>query len=1703
MSGTTITQNGTVYNVTYDIFELGPTTAWDGSGRWSLGVVPTVGATPEGTASNGDPQYGVTEAYLGSEGGGTGTTLRPGAVDASGVDSSDGLIVGASQLEVTGALDIGILPLQNDGEIVVAAGGTLTVSGVPIEMGNYGTVVVNGLPSISGVLWNGGTINSGNVIEGAGGVFIGGPVLPGGPNGIVSNSTTFSDITVSGIIDLTRSGYSVNDFANDTFSSSIAGLTSGSGPVEVLMNGVSSAFVAVGQQTLADLLFQFGTATGTIDVQGTTGAGSSGSATITPTTTFDVANTELYVQNDTTLVNQAAIVSTGKSDKLVLNGQAFISGVILPGYAAPQTLLAGVIQNDGSVAMAAPAATYAIGDIDFLNEADGTVNVGGGTLWDTQITSKFYNAGSVTVSDGGALYAFDKQFTNDTGGTLAITQDANGAGTLTLGTQDIQQTFVLNVSGPSYVNNGLIELTSSVAGGPGPLFAIVGGILDTGTIVNGSGHFAFANNGTIVLGAGTLSLSLTTLTGGTITGDGGLIASGTIVDALLTGLVDLSAPTTLDGDSFAANALYSSVIDAKSQLIIENIQILDNLTLNMGAAGDSALNLLGLMSPQLTLGAHATLNAIGNVGTIMNWFASGGSTISASFDNLGAINATGGALDIETTMFQNDGQVTVGANATFNLLDRPPSASGPYKDATNAADGAIVVQSGGQLSVGNYAIQEILTNAGFLQIDSGAYLSGEVFLAANDPLVVQSGGILNGATISGPGTIDGDGATAWGLTQLSGVVYSGALNVQGTVELSGSPVFLPATPGPNADLIDVANSPAIGGTAELALVADGMTLPAATIDVGAAGAPNWIAANAGVTLGAGVVVDQTGQYAGLRTDPGIPNPGLSDIGTVDLQGQLNVTFANGVFVIQGLAGFTNDGTINVGNGDTLDVTSAFTQDADGVLNVASGGVLMLQDGATLPAGAVLGFAAGSTLDLSAPLTGGTLDLAGVDVDGASAGSGALDGVTINDTPTTIEGTVTFQNDTYYGSPVIAGDLQLASGNSFLPATAGGATPTIDIVSYPGTLDFVTSQTLVGADIAVGGAAGAPGVVLVGAAGTSVAVTLGAGAAITQTGAVAGGMGELVGEASGASSFDNLGTVEANQSGGTLAVGSLAGFANDGAIMATGGGEFLVGVPLSQNADGTLQIAAGSTLGVSGTSLTVAPNALVTLSPGATLSLASGGIAGSGTVTGDGATVVGTGTLSGVTWVGSPTIGGQLTLEPGLSFLPAASEAAPGLSVLGNGAALDVASSQVLSGLNIALGAPSGGASAAAISAGAGTLDGSLDLDGDTLTQTDAFATLGGFGTNSTIESTGTVLAGVAGGLFSIQGLAAFDNEGTVLVQNGDSLLAASAVTNNGTILDQASATFNASLSGAGTVSLSDGAAVVLNGAVGSGEQIALADGLITIGNVVAFQGTIENFGTSDTLDLTGESIVSDNYFSGQFVFTDSNDQTYTILLQDTVDPNGSLQVKPDGNGGSYVGSIYNNDLACFAAGTRIRTTRGDVKVELLTAGDLMEVALGDGPQPIVWIGRRTVDCARHPHPRQVWPVRVRAGAFGPGLPVRDLLLSPDHAVYVDDVLIPIRHLVNGSSIAQTPVDAVTYYHVELPRHDVLRAEGLPAESWLDTGNRGSFANGGGAVVLHPDFAARASEARGCAKLVVTGPTLEAVRAAICARGREGTRGVIR
>ena len=186
-------------------------------------------------------------------------------------------------------------------------------------------------------------------------------------------------------------------------------------------------------------------------------------------------------------------------------------------------------------------------------------------------------------------------------------------------------------------------------------------------------------------------------------------------------------------------------------------------------------------------------------------------------------------------------------------------------------------------------------------------------------------------------------------------------------------------------------------------------------------------------------------------------------------------------------------------------------------------------------------------------------------------------------------------------------------------------------------------------------------------------------------------------------------------------------------------------------------------------------------------------------------------------------------------------------------------------------------------------------------------------------------------------------------------------------------------------------------------------------------------------------------------------------------------------------------VACFAAGTRIATPRGQVAVEDLRLGD--EVLTQEGVRTIRWMGRRRIDLARHPHPDRARPIRIAAHAFAPGRPARDLTVSPDHAIFHDGVLVPAKRLLNGRTVTQLRPRDVTYFHIELPRHGIVFAENLPAESYLDTGNRGMFQNAWDALILHPDFPIRGWQDT-CAPLALSGEPLARIRRHLFTRAAE-------
>lgn len=239
---------------------------------------------------------------------------------------------------------------------------------------------------------------------------------------------------------------------------------------------------------------------------------------------------------------------------------------------------------------------------------------------------------------------------------------------------------------------------------------------------------------------------------------------------------------------------------------------------------------------------------------------------------------------------------------------------------------------------------------------------------------------------------------------------------------------------------------------------------------------------------------------------------------------------------------------------------------------------------------------------------------------------------------------------------------------------------------------------------------------------------------------------------------------------------------------------------------------------------------------------------------------------------------------------------------------------------------------------------------------------------------------------------------------------------------------------------------------GTGTQIS-----VTTPNAI-----ITNADTNDVDDTTKGienkyigSVVVDGV-KGYLVQDTSNSKYYVFLVSKPASTSGTQTVDPSTNNSDTNKANWNatagNDAACFMAGTLVRTPQGEVAVETLKTGDLVSLADG-GEAPVSWMGRHTVS-THFADKLRVLPIRIKANALDDGVPARDLLLSPDHALLVDGVLIQAGALVNGVTITretQVP-ETFTYYHVETASHALILAENTPAETFVDNVDRFRFDN---------------------------------------------------
>ncbi len=255
------------------------------------------------------------------------------------------------------------------------------------------------------------------------------------------------------------------------------------------------------------------------------------------------------------------------------------------------------------------------------------------------------------------------------------------------------------------------------------------------------------------------------------------------------------------------------------------------------------------------------------------------------------------------------------------------------------------------------------------------------------------------------------------------------------------------------------------------------------------------------------------------------------------------------------------------------------------------------------------------------------------------------------------------------------------------------------------------------------------------------------------------------------------------------------------------------------------------------------------------------------------------------------------------------------------------------------------------------------------------------GTLNASATTDFILFG--GGNFVLDGTLNISGQFTA-----ESTSSSNTFTNDGTINCIAPAgtfvSFSASMIGAGVINV-DASDTVFLATTAATQTLNLNAGNAKIQVEPSFAGDIVGFRQSDTLSISSVVFTSLSY--------DPTTDMLSLFNSGAPFSNGA-PVATLHISGSYQTADFSilpfntitTDVTCFAEGTRIATGRGEIPIKDLRPGQLCHTP--DGLRPIRWVGRRRVNCARHPQPRDVWPVRIRAGAFGHHLPQRDLGACP-------------------------------------------------------------------------------------------------------------------
>jgi len=283
--------------------------------------------------------------------------------------------------------------------------------------------------------------------------------------------------------------------------------------------------------------------------------------------------------------------------------------------------------------------------------------------------------------------------------------------------------------------------------------------------------------------------------------------------------------------------------------------------------------------------------------------------------------------------------------------------------------------------------------------------------------------------------------------------------------------------------------------------------------------------------------------------------------------------------------------------------------------------------------------------------------------------------------------------------------------------------------------------------------------------------------------------------------------------------------------------------------------------------------------------------------------------------------------------------------------------------------------------------------------------------------------------------------GDLYVGNGGTANISDPATITGTFTLDSGGNANITTNTGGIINLqgTDNNGLVISGKASSG------------GTTVA--STIDNFSGNDTITLAD---VQRSDVAG-VTFSDADHITITLKDGSSI----TLNIPGIESSGYSLGENSNGDLTfttCFLSGTSIATLQGMMTVEDIQIGEILETFDWKTNQiinsPVIWVGQKHMTVKTHlPDDLAGYPVRVLKDAIAENVPNKDLLITPEHCLFFDGNFVPARMLVNGRSIYyDMTITSYNYYHIETEAHSVIWANGTLTESYLDTGNRNSFAN---------------------------------------------------